>query len=681
MKSLLRTLPYIWRYRFRLVLSVGMAFLTAFLWGANLSAAFPVIKILMQGQSLQEYVSAEVTKAEAEIADQQRILEVIDDKIAEREANKDAPTEDEASVDLLAERSKHQNKLSVATTTLYTMRWMDHHVTPWFPTELFATFAMLLMILFVATLLKSITIFLQDYLVGSIVELAILNIRRDLFHKALRRDYQSLTQNGTAELMSRFTFDLLVLSQGLSLMGGRLVREPLKAISCIVLAFWVSWQLTLMALIVVPIMGLVFYRFGKSMKKASQQTMESMSKIYETLEETFESLKVVLTFGRGRHHRLKLHKAQKRYFKKALKVVSVDAMARPTTELLGMLAVIAAVMPGAYLVLSGETKIWGVRLADSPMDIAQLAVHYTLLAGVLDPIRKLSSVYSKLKRSSVAGERVFAFLDQSTEVKEVDNPVAMPACRESIVFDNVSFGYEATGDNSKRQLALSEVSFQVNAGEAIAVVGSNGSGKSTLLSMLPRLYDPTAGSVLIDGVDISSVSLRELRSSIGIVAQETYLFNETISDNIRYGLPGARREQIEEAARKAYLTEVIETLPDGFDTMIGHKGNSLSGGQRQRVSLARAILRNPSILILDEATSAIDAQSELLIHQALKEFTKERTTFVITHAMTESVLAFVDRIVVMHQGHLVGFGTHDELIENCVMYRDLYQVQKSQMAA
>jgi subfamily B ATP-binding cassette protein MsbA len=303
------------------------------------------------------------------------------------------------------------------------------------------------------------------------------------------------------------------------------------------------------------------------------------------------------------------------------------------------------------------------------------------MAGMIDPARKLSSTYAKLKRATAAADRVFELLDRKPLVIQTAQPKRMPRHSRSIEFRKITFSYASSGEELQvRPPVLNDVSLKVRHGEVIVVVGENGSGKSTLVNLLPRYFDPGVGSVLIDGVETRDVRLRDLREQIGVVTQETLLFDESIYDNILYGKPSATREEVEEAARRAHVTAFVEGLPDGFGTRVGERGGRLSGGQRQRIALARAILRDPTILILDEATSAIDSTSELLIHETLREFSRGRTVFIITHTVSQSILDFVTRIVVMDQGRLIAAGPHEMLLQTCPVYEKLYRSRVQQSA-
>lgn len=673
--SMARLLPYVWPYRRQVLLSFLFAGLVALFWSVNLSVAFPIVKVLIQGQTIDSYVQQEIESARKEIAKREAVLKRLDAR--ELRLRDSAGGMDQAEeVDLLKDRSRQQAKMSAAAHKLLVMEWVRANVVSRLPGDQFDLLALIFGITLLALVLKGLCVFAQDVLIGNVVELTSMSIRKQCFRKVLLLDYQTLHLAGTSDLMSRFTHDLYLLGYSLRLVGGKVVREPLKAACCIIGALLVCWQLTVMSLLFVPLIGLVFHRIGRKLKLASRRMMESMSRIYKTLEETFDVLKVVIAFNGARRQRQRFHRENKEYFRKSQRIVRIDALTSPVTEVLGMFTALIALLPGAYLVLRHTTSIWGIRLTSQPLDVAELSLLYVLLAGVIDPVRKLSSTYAKLKRGSAAADRIFALMDKKPLVTEPATPLPLPRHRESIAFQRVEFQYVAhQEDGIARPAVLNDVSLTVQAGEVVVVVGENGSGKSTLVNLLPRFFDPDHGEVLIDGVDIRQVRLHDLREQIGIVTQETLLFDDTIYENIRYGKPEATRADVEEAARKAYVTDFLAQLPDGFETLVGEKGRRLSGGQRQRIALARAILRNPSILILDEATSAIDAQSEALIHESLRHFSQGRTTFLITHSVSQSILDFVTRIVVMEEGRLVASGTHGQLLAECPVYQRLFRSQ------
>ena len=676
MQQFTRLLPYLWQHRWKVYLSMAFAVAVALLWAASLSLTFLVVKVLLQDQSLQQYVADEIKTCVTEIGKRERELDELDRQIEERtfaaaQTGKPVPSDKE----ILRQQDRARRTLSVATQRLVACRWAERHVMPWIPVDQFRTYAWILMILVVGTTIKGTAAFIQEMLVGSVVELAVMAVRKDCFRHAIELDYQTLMRHGKPELMSRFTNDVTIAAEGLNLLGGRIVREPLKAIACLGVAFYVNWQLTMLSMVCVPLMAVIFHRYGMLLKRASHHMMERMSRIYKSLEETFDGLKVVIAFNGGRRHRQRFHHENKDYYQQAMKVVQIDALTSPTTELLLLLAVCVSLLPGAYLVLRHEDSIWGIKLSSEPMLIEDLSLFYALLAGTLDPIRKLSAIYAKLKRSAAATERNFQVLDWQPAVKQPEQPQLMPRHSQSITFKKVSFQYDSDGIN--RPNALTDVTLKIAAGEVVVVVGENGCGKSTLINLLPRFYDPNAGSVLIDGVDIRNVRLRDLRSQIGLVTQETQLFDESIFENIRYGKPDATDAEVLAAAEKAHVPQFFDQLPEGFATRVGARGSRLSGGQRQRVALARALLIDPTILILDEATSAVDAQSETMIHQCLGDFVKGRTVFLVTHSVTPEILQFATRIVILEQGQLLATGPHQELLQSCPAYQRLYRAQTS----
>lgn len=682
--ALNRIVPFVWPYRKKILWSACFALLVALLWGLNLSVAFPIVKVLLQGQSLHEYVASEMDDAVAHRDSETRNLRSAQQDIAAEQAKAD-PSRARLN-ELYKRQASAQARITEASRTLFAMSLVKSHLLPWLPRDQFNLLAFILAGLLVATILKGSFIFIQDVLVGSVIERTIMDLRKAAFRRTLSLDYQTVALQGTPELMSRFTNDMNMLAYGLQLLGGKVVREPLKAVVCLAGAFWVSWQLTLLSLFFAPLAGFIFYRIGKKLKAASRRSMESMSRIYKTLEESFDAIKVVLAFDAGARHRWRFHLENKEYYRKAMKIVRIDALTSPVTETLGILAVISALLPGTYLVLRHCDSIWGIRLSSGNPDIAELTLLYVFLAGTIDPLRKLSSVYNKVKRSSAAADRIFSLMDRQSLVRETERPVALPRHQRSIELRDVEFHYAAP-EAEPGALALGRpgfvqprrvldgVSMEILAGEVVAVVGENGSGKSTLINLLPRFYDPTHGTVLIDGVDIRNVAQRDLRRQIGVVTQETMLFDDTIAANIRYGDSAASSESVLAAARRARVLDFTDELPDGLETRVGEKGRRLSGGQRQRIALARAMLRDPAILILDEATSAIDSASERMIHEALAEYRQGRTLLIITHAVTSTLLRLVTRVAVMDQGKLVAYGRHDQVIETCPVYRKLYRPQ------
>lgn len=653
MDSLIRTAQAVWKYKGKLTASVVCAVLVSAIWSLNLSATYPIIRVLFENDSLQSYVETDIARVENDIQQYTAMME--------QSAEND-----------LEHRARIQKKLHTCSQELVFRQWLKSDVLPWIPNDKFKTIVGILGLLVLATLLKGIFVYIQELLVGSVVYHTANDVRKAAFDNCTQLDYQSLQSVGTSEVTSRLTNDVTIMSDGFRLGGSILVREPLKAACCIAAAMALNWRLTCISILTLPLMGLVFYRTGKKLRRIATGTMERMGSIYKRISETFDSSRVMITHNAQGHHTQQLKEANKSFYVDSMRLIRAGAVIKPTTELLGVIAFIAILAPGAYLVLNETDQIGGVKLAAGPLTIAELTTLYVLMAGVLDPMRKLSAVFPVAKRSLAAADRIFAITDKEPLVTETSAPVSIPDQWEQIRFEDIHFQYEAAAESLlKLNPAIDGVNLTINRGEVVAIVGGNGSGKSTLLSLLPRLIDAQQGQVRIGEVDIQDVALKELRNQIAVVSQETTLFDASVIENIQYGNFDASRETIIDAIRQAHAFDFVELLPEGLETQLGEGGRRLSGGQRQRLALARAIVRDPNILILDEATSAIDAESEDLIHGTLSTFCQDRTVFIISHVLSQSFLDLVDRIVVMEDGRIIADGTHDALLQSSEHYQRL----------
>jgi len=545
--------------------------------------------------------------------------------------------------------------------------WADR----WLPKDNFRTLTLLLAVVMVGVAVKGVFMFGQEFLVANIMQLSILDIRKRFFRRTLALDLGSFGEQGTADLMARFTSDMDSVSQGLVVLLSKVIREPLRILACLGGALWLNWRLTLLALVLVPVSAMTTVHVGKLMKRAIRRSLESMSNIYKILQEAFQGIKLVKVFTMERRERRRFYQEAKALYKKRVRVATIEAMSDPVLELLALTTVSIALMSGAYLVLREsvflDLGLFHLRLASEPMTIEQLLTLYVMLAGVSDPLRKLSTVHSKIQRAAAASDRICVLMDREPQVVDRPGAIRLPRHSRRIDFENVQFSYD------DRATVLDGLSFSVRHGETIALIGPNGCGKSTLMNLLPRLWDVHQGAIRIDGHDIRDVTIKSLRAQIAIVLQETILFEDTIAANIAYGSPHAEREQIVEAAKRAYAHSFIESFPQGYETVIGERGAGLSGGQRQRLALARAMLRDPAILILDEATSAVDIQDEALIRKAIEEFSQGRTTFLITHNLGS--LQCADRILLMNQGRVEAVGTEAELSRTSDLYRTLVEIQ------
>lgn len=673
MKNFLRGLRCAWPYRARLGLSILCAILAAVSWSLNLTAITPVLTILSQKQSLQEWVDGQIAETQRQIHLEQDKVENYWRRYEGLETGPQGPVTDKEKRDLSNLLARHQSRLESSQTALYRFQIARKYIYEYLPTDPFQTLAWVIGLVLAGIALKGFFEFWQESLVGSVVNLSLFDLRNRLYRNVIHLDVNNFGGESTSELMARFTNDMELLGAGFKVLFGKVVAEPLRALACVVVACWISWQLTFMFLVLVPVAAFILTKVGRLMKRATRRLLERMSSIYKILQESFLGIRVVKAFTMEPYERRRFCAATRDYYHKAMWVVNLDALAGPIIEILGVAAVGGALLAGAYLVLTGETHLFGMRMTDQPMTYVRLLQLYAMLAAIADPVRKLSSVYTRIQSGAAAADRIFALVDRQARVRGNPSGPRLERHAQAIEFRDVCFSYEPG------RPILTNIHLHVRHGETIALVGKNGCGKTTLVGLIPRFFDPDHGSILIDGQDIRHVHLRSLRQQIGIVTQETTLFDDTIYNNLAYGNRHARREDVEEAAMKAFAHDFIAKLPQGYQTRVGEAGARLSGGQRQRLALARAILRNPSILILDEFTSQSDAESERLIHSALRDFMRDRTTLVITHRL--NTLEIADRIVVVDGGRIAAVGTHAELLKSCSAYQRLHEAQFQRLCA
>lgn len=653
------------RYYWTVAASVVCALIVAVLWGGNIGFLYPIVEVVGMQQSLGEWVDKSIETAHESIAEQSAAEAQLTEELAR------APADEKKAISRKLRTAT--SRRAAAEGDLRRAEWLKPWIDAYLPDSPFQTLAVLVLLLLVLTVVKDSFLALSSILADRVAQLATYDLRKQFYRRTLRMDLATFNESGTSDLLSRFTYDLENLAGGIQTLLGRAVREPLKMISCLALAAYISWQLLILSLVVAPLAGLLIGFLTKTLKRANRKALEQMSSLYAILVETFSGIKVVKAFTMERYERKRFHAISKKCYKKAMRIAVVDALVNPVTEVMGITIICLAILSGAYLVLSGETHLLGIKMCEEPLSLSALLAFYGALAGVSDPARRLTEVFGKLQRASAAADRVYQLLDREPRVFDPPRPQPMPRHHRDLVFETVSFRY-TTG-----QYVLEDINLRVPYGETIAIVGPNGCGKSTLASLIPRFFDPLAGRVLLDGVDVRDVRLRNLRSQIGLVTQETLLFDDTVLNNIRYGCPRASRERVIEAAKQAHAHKFIEQkLEHGYETVVGQSGGRLSGGQRQRIALARAILRDPAILILDEATSQIDLESEQLIHKVLEQFIRHRTTVVITHRL--ATLSLADRIVVMNSGRIADVGTHEQLLGRCELYGRLYQIQFKETA-
>lgn len=658
-----RALAFGWPYKGRMVVSLLCSIVVAIFWGANISAIYPVLTVLLEKKTLVDWVDGTIAHAETRIDELQGEVDGIDAEIDARKSASNSAKEQE----LLARRHRRISELTAKQSTLSWCNTVRPFLVKYTPNDSFQTLCMLMLILIIGMLIKSVFDFFQEYLAGSVVNLAVFDLRNRFYRKTMNLDLTYFTEKGTHELMARFTSDVESLASGMRALFGKVMLEPFKALSCLIFACLFNWRLTLVTLLLFPLAAVIMGVIGRYLKRLSRRNLESMSRIYKILQESFLGIREVKAFTMERYERRRFFEETKLYYHQSMKLIRTDAIGNPLLEVMAITAVAIALLAGSYLVMSGETHVFGIRLTYDPIEQSMLLTFYGLIAGLCDPLRKVFSVYGRVQRGIAASDRIFQCFDRQPKFVQKHRAPQMPTHCRSIEFRDVSFAYQAP------RPVLKKVNLTVRFGETIAIVGSTGCGKTSLINLLPRFYDPCEGSVLIDGHDIRDVSMRSLRNQMGIVTQHTVLFDDTIFNNISYGNRSVDPALVQKAATAAYAHKFIMDLPHGYQTKIGELGTTLSGGQRQRIALARAILRDPAILILDEATSSLDVESESLIHKALRTFTRGRTTFVVTHRL--STLDIADRIVVVDAGRIEATGTHDELLRASGTYRRLHDVQ------
>lgn len=495
----------------------------------------------------------------------------------------------------------------------------------------------------------------QSYLVSYIGQKVIIDVREIMFKKFQRMPMAYFDKHQTGETMSYITNDVAAIQAALVDQLIELVTEASILIGSLGMMIYLDWKLSILTLVVIPLVGQAMKIFGRKLKSNGTVIQERMADITSLLQESISSIRVVKSFVREKYETDRFEHQNQLNFQAAMKNVQLTSLLTPTVEFLAAISVTFIVWFGGYEVLNDE------------MTAGALVAFLTYAVNLANPVKRLSRVYGNLQRAMAAVDRVFAVIDLPEPISDKAGAKELPEIEGTVRLDRVSFEYK------KGVPALVDVSLEAKPGQMIAFVGPSGAGKSTVANLIPRFYEINEGAITIDGHNIQDVTLASLREQIGIVPQETMLFSTTVRENIRYGRLDATDEEVEAAARAANADVFIRELPHGYDTKIGERGLNLSGGQRQRISIARAILKNPRILILDEATSALDTESEKIVQAALDQLMVGRTSFVIAHRL--STIFNADQIYVIDGGHVKEHGTHEELLALNGLYSYLYNIQ------
>ena len=512
----------------------------------------------------------------------------------------------------------------------------------------------LLLIVFTAT--KGIAEYFSTYLMARIGQSAVLRLRQDLYSHLLSQSASFFERHRTNYLVSRLVSSAAAIEAAVTGTLRDMLRESFTLIMFLAASFYYSWRLTLGALAIAPIIAVLTARFGTALRNLSRESFEGNKRLTDTAQEALANHSIVKAYRAEAREGARFTTVAKSIVRANLRTAKITGFAPPTIEMIGVIFVVFLLFFGRREIVLGQ------------MNAAQFVTFIFFLFRSYDPMRKLSRLQNAMEQALGAAQHVWEVMDEHAEIPEKQDATELPALQREIELRAVSFGYA----NETRSV-LRNVTLHIPAGTMVALVGESGGGKSTLTKLLPRFHDPVSGAVLWDGLDLRDVKLSSLRRQIGLVTQETVLFNDTVRHNIAYGRPDATEGQIEEAARIAFAHDFVMELPKGYETIVGERGIFLSGGQRQRLAIARAILVDAPVLILDEATSALDAESERLVQRAIANLIRNRTTIVIAHRL--STIRRADKIVVMEGGCVIETGTHSELLARGGQYRRLYELQ------
>jgi len=509
---------------------------------------------------------------------------------------------------------------------------------------------------FAVMTLKHFFIYWYTLLMSEISQRVMREVRNRVYAKIMSLSLDYYGSKRTGELVSRITYDANIIENAVSYALIDLFRQTMMICIYLAITLGIYAKGTLLLLVVFPLIGIPMSKIGRALKKISKETQKKMADINSHIIETVTGIKVVKAFNTEKYEEERFVNENFSFYKLKMKAVRRFLLISPITEIIGF---ICAMIVFCWL---------GLKVMSGEMSTGVFFLFIGSFMMIISPIKKLSNVNAIVQQALAANERIYKVLDLIPTVSEIEKPVTLSPFQNSIDLDHVDFQYSPESGP-----VLKDINLKIKKGELVAIVGPTGSGKSTLVNLIPRFYDPTTGCVLIDGLNLKDSSFSSLRDQFGIVTQDTILFNDSVGANIAYGHRESSRKDIEEAAKRAFAHEFIKKMPNGYETNIGDKGFRLSGGEKQRISIARAILRNPSILILDEATSQLDSESEKFIQEALDQLMEGRTVVAIAHRL--STIKKADKIVVLEAGEIIGQGKHENLLKECPLYNKLHSIQ------
>lgn len=638
MNSFLRLLQEAKRYWRSLFFATLCSFAVAALWGANIGAFYPILEVTIRGKSVEQWFDEQLSDLQLRIAETETTESELMRQLASRQsANQRLDTESRLR-QLRGEQQELAKRLQAYQRAL-------PHAQRWIPQDPFGTIVMIVGILLLSTLVKHAFMITNDYLVGRAAVDLSREIRQKLFSKALYLDRASFSKLGASSFQGQITHTTDLLCTGLIATFGAAIREPLKLLACLIGAAIICPRLLILSLLIAPVLGWILYSITRNIRSNTRRMLSRVMNFHGVMLESLGNIQTVQAYQMEDHEDKRFSEATWITRKYRLRCLLLASMTKPVIEFLGVGMLGTTIIAGAYLVLHQETQLLGITICSEPLSVSALLVFFGMLIGASDPLRRMSAVYSQIYSGIVASETIYKVLDQPSAIQDPETPRNLPERHHKLSLQNVSFGYDP------QRFILKDVNLEIPFGSTVAIVGQNGSGKSTLIQLLSRFYDPRVGKILLDDVDLRQMKVADLRSRIAIVNQHSELFNDTIGYNIRYGSSEASEEQVRLAAQAAQAADFIEnSLPHGYATEVGTNGHRLSGGQRQRIALARALLRDPEILILDEATSQIDMQSEQLIRQSLAAHRGRRTMIIITHR--EKLLELADVVWEVRDGQL-----------------------------